>query len=124
MRLSSAGDPMIYRSRYLDRMLFSPLSHRQGVRSHYAKRAQLRRAEAVSGSAAQPAQAHYPQGQPHVSYQPKQQTAHLGERAAYLSSRELRIIVERCEETIRGGRAQIEDYEAFVICQQELSSRA
>lgn len=48
----------------------------------------------------------------------------LGERAPYLSSRELRAIVGRCEHAITSGRAQIEDYEAFVICQQELSSRA
>ena len=47
----------------------------------------------------------------------------VGERAPYLSSRELRDIVGRCEQAITTGRAQIEDYEAFIICQQELTSR-
>ena len=138
MRLSSAGDPMIYRSRYLDRMLFSPLGYRHDARPPHAKRTrshtQSRAQEQVqpqvqSRSEAEPVS--YSQGHQQQDYQQLQshsalQQPQLGleERAAYLSSRELRLIVGRCEETIKGGRAQIEDYEAFVICQQELSSRA
>ena len=147
MRLSSAGDLMIYRSRYLDRMLFSPLGYRHDARSPHAKRTRLPtqsptqpRAQLQAQSYTQPpytqprsdepvsyySQAYQPSSpQPSYGYQAQagQQLGHLGERASYLSSRELRLIVGRCEETIRGGRAQIEDYEAFVICQQELSSR-
>ncbi len=142
MRLSSAGDPMIYRSRYLDRMLFSPLGYRHDARPPHAKRTRSptqSRAQVqpqAQPCSEQPLSSGYPQlgypqpGYPQPSYQQPlaqptyQQTGHLGERASYLSSRELRLIVGRCEETIKGGRAQIEDYEAFVICQQELSSRA
>ena len=142
MRLSSAGDPMIYRSRYLDRMLFSPLGYRHDARPPHAKRTrshtQSRAQEQVqpqvqSRSEAEPVgysqdyqqqdyQQEYRQLQSHSA--PQQPQLGLEERAAYLSSRELRLIVGRCEETIKDGRAQIEDYEAFVICQQELSSRA
>ncbi len=97
---------MIYRSRYLNRLLFSPLGYRE--------RQELRssRSERTAGSVAVPPR----------NTSAKQDA--LGERAPYLSSRELRAIVGRCEHAITSGRAQIEDYEAFVICQQELSSRA
>ena len=133
---------MIYRSRYLDRVLFSPLGYRQSARLPHAKRtrpqAQLQvqpdaqaRSEEPTGRYSQGQQPDYQHGhqpvlQPGTEQQPQinRQTGHLGERASYLSSRELRLIVGRCEETIKTGRAQIEDYEAFVICQQELSSRA
>lgn len=120
MRLSSAGDPMIYRSRYLDRLSFSPLGYRQTRRPQSATRPQPNSephneagresfSETLEGAVAVPAQ--------------PGQRAHLGECAVYLSSRELREVVARCEKTITSGQAQIEDYEAFVICQQELSSR-
>ncbi len=123
MRLSSAGDPMIYRSRYLDRLLFSPLGYRQDARPKPAKRLQkraetLREAETAQIAVASSAQAALHAGSSSVI------SGHLGERAPYLSSRELREVVGRCEQTIVSGQAQIEDYEAFVICQQELSSRA
>ncbi len=72
---------------------------------------------------------HYvPAQHPHIgqqlSQQPGHMTGHLSERAAYFSSRELRDMLSRSEQAIVSGRAQIEDYEAFVICQQELGSRA
>lgn len=47
----------------------------------------------------------------------------LGERAPYLSSRELRDTLSHCKQAIMAGSARIEDYEAFIICQQELASR-
>ena len=100
---------MIYRSRYLDRLLFSPL----GYRERQEPRTQARPSAPTRGEGARPGAAP-PQAAPQSS---------LGERAAYLSSRELRDIVGRCEQAIMTGRAQIEDYEAFIICQQELSSR-
>ena len=123
---------MIYRSRYLDRMLFSPLGYRHDARPPHAKRTRSpTQSRAQVQLQAQPcSEQPLSSGYPQPSYQQPlaqptyQQTGHLGERASYLSSRELRLIVGRCEETIKGGRAQIEDYEAFVICQQELSSRA
>ena len=136
MRLSSAGDPMIYRSRYLDRMLFSPLGYRHDARPPHAKRTRSH-TQSRAQEQLQPQVQSRSEAEP-VSYSPaaglsvqlqshsalQQPQLGLEERAAYLSSRELRLIVGRCEETIKGGRAQIEDYEAFVICQQELSSRA
>ena len=91
---------MIYRSRYLNRLQFSPLGRRQD-----APPALLQgRHDVPNGGAAG-------------------ERAELGERAPYLSSRELRDIVGRCERSITAGLAQIEDYEAFIICQQELTSR-
>lgn len=95
---------MIYRSRYLDRLMFSPLGYRER-----------------------------PETRPPVRPQPRSDTSWisatikqggLGDRAPYLSSRDLRDIVGRCEGAITAGRAQIEEYEAFIICQQELTSRA
>ena len=132
MRLSSAGDPMIYRSRYLDRMLFSPLGYRHDARPPHAKRTRSHTQSHAQGQVQPQVQSRseaepvgYSQDyQPLQSHPTPQPQMGLEERAAYLSSRELRLIVGRCEETIKGGRAQIEDYEAFVICQQELSSRA
>ena len=92
---------MIYRSRYLNRLQFSPLGRRQ--------------------DAPPPAR---PQGRPDVTTGGAVgERVGLGERAPYLSSRELRDIVGRCERSITAGLAQIEDFEAFIICQQELKSR-
>lgn len=98
---------MIYRSRYLNRLLFSPLGYRERQAARPGQRPDrlptrppsLPRSAPVKGEA-------------------------LGERVPYLSSRELRDIIGRCERAITSGQAQIEDYEAFVICQQELSSRS
>ena len=88
---------MIYRSRYLNRLQFSPLSRRQ------------------EPPPARP--------QPRPDHSVPTERSGLGERVPYLSSRELRDIVGRCERSITTGRAQIEDFEAFIICQQELKSR-
>ena len=91
---------MIYRSRYLNRLQFSPLGRR-----HDAPPARPQgRSDVPTGGASG-------------------ERSGLGERAAYLSSRELRDIVGRCEQSITAGQAQIEDFEAFIICQQELKSR-
>lgn len=92
---------MIYRSRYLNRLQFSPLGRRQDAQPPV--RVQRRHDVPTGGGAGE--------------------RAELGERAPYLSSRELRDIVGRCERSITAGRAQIEDFEAFIICQQELKSR-
>lgn len=90
---------MIYRSRYLNRLMFSPLGYRERPEARAQHRPGARSGETIKQGG-------------------------LGERAAYLSSRELRDIVGRCEQAITAGRAQIEEYEAFVICQQELTSRS
>ncbi len=94
---------MIYRSRYLNRLMFSPLGYRERPEARAQQRPGAR------------------SGAPWIGETIKQ--GGLGDRAAYLSSRELRDIVGRCEQAITAGRAQIEEYEAFVICQQELTSR-
>jgi hypothetical protein len=95
---------MIYRSRYLDRLMFSPLGYRDRPDARPQPHSPSHSDASWVGAAIK-------QGG-------------LGDRAPYLSSRELRDIVGRCEQAITAGRAQIEDYEAFIICQQELSSRA
>ena len=40
-----------------------------------------------------------------------------------LSSEELSTIIIKCESAIADGSAEIDDYEAFVLCQQELARR-
>ena len=40
-----------------------------------------------------------------------------------LSNQELREVIATCEEAISEGTARIEDYEAFVLAQQELARR-
>lgn len=40
-----------------------------------------------------------------------------------LSNQELRDVIATCEESISEGTARIEDYEAFVLAQQELARR-
>ena len=40
-----------------------------------------------------------------------------------LSNQELREVIATCEEFISEGTARIEDYEAFVLAQQELARR-
>ncbi len=40
-----------------------------------------------------------------------------------LSNQELREVIATCEESISEGTARIEDYEAFVLAQQELARR-
>lgn len=41
----------------------------------------------------------------------------------YLSNEELSEIISKCEDAIQDGSAEIEDYEAFVVCQKELARR-
>ncbi len=41
----------------------------------------------------------------------------------YLSNEELSEIITKCESAISDGSAEIEDYEAFVLCQKELARR-
>ncbi len=40
-----------------------------------------------------------------------------------LNNEELSDIIARCELAISDGTAEIEDYEAFVLCQKELARR-
>ena len=40
-----------------------------------------------------------------------------------LSNEELSQIIRRCESSIAEGSAEIDDYETFVLCQQELARR-
>lgn len=41
----------------------------------------------------------------------------------YLSNEQLSEIIAKCEGAITDGSAEIEDYEAFVVCQKELARR-
>lgn len=115
---------MVYRSRYLNRLMFSPPSYRERFRQVAPRTEPIWAGAAVSarmvdaadvgpavGAVAGAAALTAPQGD-------------LSERAPYLPSRELRDTLHRCEQVITAGRARIEDYEAFIICQQELASRA
>ena len=45
------------------------------------------------------------------------------ESISQLSNQELREVIATCEEAISEGTARIEDYEAFVLAQQELARR-
>lgn len=45
------------------------------------------------------------------------------EAIRYLSNEELSEIITKCEGAITDGSAEIEDYEAFVLCQKELARR-
>lgn len=40
-----------------------------------------------------------------------------------LDNEALSEIITKCEEAIADGSAEIEDYEAFVLCQKELARR-
>ena len=40
-----------------------------------------------------------------------------------MSNEQLAHTIERCEAAISDGSAEIEDYEAFVLCQKELARR-
>ncbi|MEJ2668677.1 MAG: hypothetical protein P8Z81_16550 [Deinococcales bacterium] len=40
-----------------------------------------------------------------------------------LSNEELSDIIAKCENAIADGSAEIEDFEAFVLCQKELARR-
>ncbi len=45
------------------------------------------------------------------------------DRVQYLSNEELSSIIGKCEEAIADGSAEIDHYEAFVLCQKELARR-
>lgn len=47
----------------------------------------------------------------------------MSEAIRYYSNEELSEIITRCESAITDGSAEIEDYEAFVLCQKELARR-
>ena len=51
------------------------------------------------------------------------QRIEVNDEAQFLSTEELSNIISRCESAIADGSAEIEDYEAFVVCQQELARR-
>ena len=51
------------------------------------------------------------------------QVGSVYESIPQLSNQELREVIAACEEAISEGTARIEDYEAFVLAQQELARR-
>lgn len=51
------------------------------------------------------------------------QRSEVNEKVRYLSTDELSEIISQCESAIAEGTAEIDDYEAFVLCQQELARR-
>jgi hypothetical protein len=51
------------------------------------------------------------------------QLSKVKENARYLSTNELRERIAQCERNIAEGLAEIDDYETFVLCQQELTRR-
>lgn len=46
-----------------------------------------------------------------------------GQGLRALSNEELSDIIAKCEDAIADGTAEIEDFEAFVLCQKELARR-
>lgn len=88
---------MVYRSRYLNRLMFSPPSYRERLRQVTPRAettwggsgARLGTAEPTPDASATAA----PQGD-------------LSERAPYLPTRELRDTLRRCEQAITAGRAR------------------
>jgi hypothetical protein len=51
------------------------------------------------------------------------QHSEVSTKVQYLSTEELSKIIANCEHAIADGSAEIEDYEAFVLCQRELARR-
>lgn len=47
----------------------------------------------------------------------------VGKQIQQLSSEELAQLISQCERSIADESAAIEDYEKFVVCQQELARR-
>ena len=45
------------------------------------------------------------------------------DRVQYLSNEELSNIIGKCEDAIADGSAELDHYEAFVLCQKELARR-
>lgn len=52
-----------------------------------------------------------------------QSTPHEPDQVRRMSTEELANTIARCEDAIADGTAEIEDYEAFVLCQKELARR-
>lgn len=52
-----------------------------------------------------------------------QPTASSAQTLRGLSNEELSDIIAKCESAIADGTAEIEDFEAFVLCQKELARR-
>jgi hypothetical protein len=50
-------------------------------------------------------------------------TSASGERIETLSNEQLGEVIARCEDAISDGSAAVDDYEAFVLAQQELARR-
>ena len=46
-----------------------------------------------------------------------------GQSLRAMSNEELSDIIAKCETAISDGTAEIEDFEAFVLCQKELARR-
>lgn len=46
-----------------------------------------------------------------------------GERFEVMTNEQLSVVIAECERAITEGTAEIEDYEAFVLCQKELARR-
>lgn len=51
------------------------------------------------------------------------QTHESSDRVQYLSNEELSRIIGKCEQAIADGNAELDHYEAFVLCQKELARR-
>lgn len=51
------------------------------------------------------------------------QQTDTGERIQNMSNEQLSELMARCQGRISEGSAEIEDYEAFVLCQKELARR-
>ena len=51
------------------------------------------------------------------------QQAPVSHSIKQMSNEELSDVISRCEHAISEGSAEIEDYEAFVLCQKELARR-
>ena len=51
------------------------------------------------------------------------QEIRFSDKIQYLSNGELREVISHSEDAITQGSAKLEDYEAFVLCQQELAKR-
>jgi hypothetical protein len=51
------------------------------------------------------------------------QQADTGESIHNMSNQQLGELMAKCQSLIAQGSAQIEDYEAFVLCQKELARR-
>lgn len=47
----------------------------------------------------------------------------VNENVRYLSAHEIRDVIAQCERKIAEGLAEMDDYELFVLCQQELTRR-